>query len=229
MIVRVFRDLEALSQEAASLFAQQARETTGNFKVGLAGGSTPRRTYELLAASPFRDAVDWSAVEIFFGDERWVPPSDPESNEGMARAALLDHVPIPHGQIFPMYRPGSVQDGADAYDALLRASGPLDVVFLGMGDDGHTASLFPGAPELWVRDRLTVATTSPKGVSQRVTMTVRALQAAHLLVYLVSGENKAEPLQRALADDDSNRPPSGLVAKDARQAFWFVDRAAMTS
>ena len=217
MIVRVFNDLEAMSDEAAHLFIQQAKEATGKFKVGLAGGSTPKQFYESLAAAPFRDAVDWSNVEIFFGDERWVPPTDPESNEGMARAALLDHVPIPPSQVFPMYRPGAVQAAADSYDALLKESGPLDLVFLGMGDDGHTASLFPGIPELWVRDRLVVATESPKGVRIRLTMTVRALQAAKLLVFLVSGANKAEPLQRALADDDSNRPPSGLVAKDARQ------------
>ena len=228
MIVRVFTDLEALSHEAAQLFVQQAREATGNFKVALAGGNTPMRLYELLAGAPYRDSVDWSKVEVFFGDERWVAPSDPESNEGTARAALLDHVPIPINQVFPMYTGGDVQAGANAYEALLEDKSPLDLVLLGMGDDGHTASLFPGIPELWVRDRLVVPTTSPKGVPQRLSMTMRALQASKLLVFLVSGAEKKEPLQRALADDDSNRPPSGLVAKGAQQAFWFVDSAAMT-
>ena len=228
MIVRVFSDLEALSHEAAQLFVQQAREATGNFKVALAGGNTPKRLYELLAGPPYRDSVDWAKVEVYFGDERWVPPTHPESNEWMARAALLDHVPIPANQVFPMYRVGDVQAGANAYEALLKDKAPLDLGLLGMGDDGHTASLFPGIPELWERDRLVVPTTSPNGVPQRLSMTVRALQASKLLVFLVSGANKKEPLKRALADDDSNRPPSGLVAKGAQQAFWFVDSAAMS-
>ena len=227
MIVRVFSDLEALSHEAAQLFVQHVREAPGQFKVALAGGSTPKRLYELLAEAPYRDSVDWSKVEVFFGDERWVPRTDPESNEGMARTALLDRVSIPADQVFPMYSGGDVQAGADAYEALLQEHAPLDLVLLGMGDDGHTASLFPGIPELWVRDRLVVPTTSLKGVPQRLSMTVRALQASKLLLFLVSGANKAEPLKRALADDDSNRPPSGVIAKGAQQAFWFVDRAAM--
>jgi 6-phosphogluconolactonase len=227
VIVRVFPNLEALSHEAAQLFAQHVREAPGRFKVALAGGNTPKRLYEMLAQPPYRDTVDWSKVEVFFGDERWVPPADPESNEGMARAVLLNHVRIPPDQVFPMYRPGTVEEGAEAYETILKEHAPLDLVFLGMGDDGHTASLFPGIPELWVKDRRVVATTSPKGVPQRLTMTVSALQTSKLLVFLVSGENKAELLQRALADDDSNRPPSGVVAKGAQQAFWFVDSAAM--
>ena len=126
------------------------------------GGNTPRRLYELLAAAPFRDQVAWEKVWVFWGDERWVPASDPNSNEGMARAALLDHVPIPASQIFAMYREGSVEAGAEAYEAVIKNRMPFDLTLLGIGDDGHTASLFPGIPELDERYRLVVPTTSPK-------------------------------------------------------------------
>jgi 6-phosphogluconolactonase len=125
-----------------------------------------------------------------------------------------------------MYLEGSVQSGATAYEAILKRHGPMDLVLLGIGDDGHTASLFPGIPELEVRDRLVVPTTSPKGVPQRLSMTRTALAESRLLLFLVSGADKQAAFSMAIGDDDSVRPPSGMVAKEAHAVLWFVDQAA---
>jgi 6-phosphogluconolactonase len=229
MTTHTFPDLGALSTSAAEYFVSQANEAIGRkglFQVALAGGNTPRGLYELLAAAPYRDQIDWAKVWVFWSDERWVPPSDPNSNEGMARAALLDHVPVPAYQVFPMYREGSVSDGAEAYEATIKGRLPFDLTLLGMGDDGHTASLFPGIAELDEQHRLVVPTTSPKGVPQRISLTLPAFQRIGPLLFLVAGADKAEPLARAFGESDALRPPSGAVARAARRALWYIDAAA---
>lgn len=232
MIVHRYPDLEALSEGAAKFTVNAAHEAisrAGRFEIALAGGSTPRRFYELLASPAYAGQIDWSRVWVLWSDERWVPPSEADSNEGMARSALLDRVPIPASQVFPMYRPGSVEDGASAYEEVFRAHSAVDLAVLGVGDDGHTASLFPGIPELEEEHRFVVPTLSPKGVSQRLTLTIPALQRAATLLFLVSGADKAEALSLALGDDNLRRPPSGVVAMHAKRAVWYVDDAAAAS
>jgi 6-phosphogluconolactonase/glucosamine-6-phosphate isomerase/deaminase len=154
VVIRIYADLETLSQAAAELFAQQAEaaiEARGRFSVALAGGKTPQKTYELLARSPLRDRIAWKHVHVFWGDERCVSIEDPRSNALMARTALLDRVPVPPAQIHPIQCAVSPEDAARRYELLLRSflgPGPpgLDLILLGLGEDGHTASLFPHKP-----------------------------------------------------------------------------------
>lgn len=148
----IYPDLESLSRAAADLFLRQADESVparGRFSVALSGGRTPRRTYELLAQPPWRDRIDWPRIFIFWGDERCVPPDVLRSSARLAREALLGHVPLPDAQIHPILCQTSPEEAAAGYETLLRAffpEGPpvIDLIFLGLGADGHTASLFPG-------------------------------------------------------------------------------------
>jgi 6-phosphogluconolactonase len=184
--------------------------------LALSGGSTARAAYELLAVAD----VDWNEVEVFFGDERWVPVGDPESNEGMARHAFVDQV-IPR-QVHSMRNAGeTIEEAADAYDRLLRAHGPLDFVHLGLGPDGHTASLFPGSPALDERERLVVATGDDLHPHPRLTLTYPALAQARLAVFTVAGEGKRDALRRVKAGDDL---PAACVS--AARVTWLVDEAA---
>jgi 6-phosphogluconolactonase len=184
--------------------------------LALSGGSTARECYELLAVAD----VDWSEVDVFFGDERWVPVDDPESNEGLARQAFADHV---HPRaVYSMRHAGdTIEEAADAYDRLLREYGPLDLVHLGLGPDGHTASLFPRSPALEERERLVVATGDDLHPHPRLTLTFPALAQSHLAVFTVAGEGKRDALERVKAGDDL---PAARVA--AGRVIWLVDEAA---
>ena len=184
--------------------------------LALSGGSTARECYELLAVAD----VDWSEVDVFFGDERWLPVDDPESNEGMARRAFIDQV---HPRaVHSMRQAGeTIEKAADAYDALLREHGPLDLVHLGLGPDGHTASLFPGSPALEERERLVVATGDDLHPHPRLTLTFPAIAQSRLAVFTVAGEGKREALQRVKAGDDL---PAARVSAD--RVIWLVDEAA---
>src|SRR6266571_1822768 len=160
-MIRIYADPEALSHAAADLFAEEAChavESRGRFTVLLSGGETPRHVFELLAGKPYLDRVPWEGVHVFWGDERYVPPDDPRSNALMARGALLDHVPLPAAQIHPVPYRFSPRESAVEYEKLLRAffaDGPprFDLVFLGLGTNGHTASLFPGTSAVDERER----------------------------------------------------------------------------
>ena len=184
--------------------------------LALSGGSTARASYELLAVAD----VDWSEVDVFFGDERWVPVDDPESNEGSARQAFIDQV---HPRaVYSMRHAGdTIEEAADAYDRLLREYGPLDLVHLGLGPDGHTASLFPGSPALDERERLVVATGDDLHPHPRLTLTFPAIAQSRLAVFTVAGEGKREALQRVKAGDDL---PAARVS--AGRVIWLVDEAA---
>jgi 6-phosphogluconolactonase len=184
--------------------------------LALSGGSTARACYGLLVVADF----DWSEVDVFFGDERWVPVGDPESNEGMARQAFADQV---HPRaVYSMRHAGdTIEDAADAYDRLLREYGPLDFVHLGLGPDGHTASLFPGSPALEERERLAVATGDDVHPHPRLTLTFPALAQSCLAVFTVAGDGKREALQRVKAGDDL---PAARVS--AGRVIWLVDEAA---
>ena len=155
-MIQVFADPEALSRGAAEFLVNTVRDAVaarGRFSVALSGGTTPRRTYEVLAQPAFRDRLPWAQFHVFWGDERCVDLKDPRSNARMAREALLDHVPLPTGQVYPMLCHPSPAAGARSYEALLRnffgAGEPrFDLILLGLGENGHTASLFPGDPVL---------------------------------------------------------------------------------
>ena len=184
--------------------------------IALSGGSTARESYELLAVAD----VAWSEVDVFFGDERWVAVDDPESNEGAARQTFIDQV-HPRAVHSMRHAGDTIEEAAAAYDRLLREYGPLDFVHLGLGPDGHTASLFPGSPALEERERLVVATGDDLHPHPRLTLTFPALAQSRLAVFTVAGEGKHDALERVKAGDDL---PAARVS--AGRAIWLVDEAA---
>lgn len=243
--VSVFPDAEATATAAAALFTEEAArcvDARGRFSVVLAGGGTPRRTYELLSRPPFRDQIPWDGVHVFWGDERCVEPDDPRSNERMAREAFLDAVPIPPDRIHPVRCGDSPAGAATRYDSLLRAffsppaSGP-DLVFLGLGDNGHTASLFPHSPALTEQERWVVeafvdaaagaGTTAAGQDLWRVTLTAPFFNRAETIVFLVTGSGKARVAKKVIqGDDDPDRLPAQLISPASGGLRWYLDEAA---
>jgi 6-phosphogluconolactonase len=228
-----------LADRAARLIVEaagHALEQRGRFTLVLSGGSTPEKTYTRLARPDLAGQLDWNRTGLFFGDERFVPPDDARSNYHLARRTLIDHVPIPSGNVFPIPTglPGPA-DAATAYAATLTrevpaSSGPpvFDLILLGLGDDGHTASLFPGQPSLTVRDRWVIA--CPPGVLpppvDRVTLTFPVLNAARQVAFLVAGANKASVVRDVLAGTPPETHPAAGVRPTNGQLTWLLDQAA---
>lgn len=235
--VAVCRDPEEMARQAAERFALLAAEAAalrGRFRVALAGGRTPRRLYECLAGDPHRSAVPWERVEVFWGDERWVPPDHPDSNFRLAHEALLAHVPVPAAGIHPMRAGGTPDEAAAVYERELRNAFGLspaggvpprfDLILLGLGPDGHTASLFPGSPALDAVDHLVAAPFVPALAAYRLTLTLPVLNAAAHVVFLVAGADKAAVLRAALGGTE--RLPASRVRPRDGALTWLVDRAA---
>ena len=233
--LRVFPDVNELSLRAAEVVARtinDAVRSTGRCSLVLSGGSTPRTLYGLLA-SRFRDTIPWGHVHLFWGDERYVPPDDAHSNYRMAKETLLDHVPCPASNVHPMTTHSSDPDAAaQAYEATLRsyfADAPpaFDLVLLGLGPEGHTASLFPGSsvlaePTRWVR-----AVTAPADPPVRLTLTFPLLTRAANIYFLVTGSNKARALHHILTGTaDPNTSPAAGIRLAAGTLIWWVDREA---
>jgi 6-phosphogluconolactonase len=239
--VVVLDDAEALARRGASEFAARAAqsvEARGRFAVALSGGSTPRRLNRILAEDPYRREVPWKSVHLFWGDERHVPPSDPQSNYRMVRETLLSRVDIPASNVHRIEAERDPDEAAMLYEEKLRRSfalvdaGPprFDLVFLGMGADGHTASLFPGTDVLEVRDRWVAAPWVPQLLAYRITMTVPVFEAAAAVLFLVSGAEKAQTLLAVL---DPSTPPEAFPCLRVRprqgELIYLVDRAAAGS
>jgi 6-phosphogluconolactonase len=236
-VVRVVEDLAAVAREAAEEWracAARAIAASGRFTVALSGGATPRALYALLAdgSAPYRAALPWATTHVFWGDERAVPPDHPDSNYGMAREALLARVPLPPENVHRMRGEDPPEAAARSYEDELRAffggAPRLDLVLLGIGPDGHTASLFPGSPTLDERTRIVAAPYVPALGASRITLTLPAIEAAARLVFLVSGEGKAAALARVLSGDAGpGAPPAARVSSaDGRPVLWIVDAAA---
>jgi len=228
--VIVYPDLSALIGGAAGLIEQAAVEAIaarGSFTIALSGGNTPRPVYQRLAAA----AIDWPRVHVFFGDERCVPPSDARSNYRMARAALLDRVAIPAGNVHRMHGEDPPAAAAEAYAVELREAlgegARLDLILLGLGHDGHTASLFPGLAAV-TETRRTVMEAYVEFVGMwRLTLTPPAIDAARRAVFLVSGDDKADVLHRVL--QGPRQPivlPAQAIRPSEKPALWLVDAAA---
>jgi len=234
-------DAEAVARAAAEEIVEagsRAIEERGRFTVALAGGSTPRRTYELLAdpAAPFGERLRWDGTHAFFGDERHVPPDHPDSNYRMAREALLDRVAM--ASVHRMH--GEERQAAAAaasYEAELRrffglasagdAPPRLDLVLLGLGPDGHTASLFPGSAALDERRRWAVAPFVERLGAHRITLTLPVLDRTREVLFLVSGAEKADALAQVLTPAPGSAPPPAARVRPERGALvWIVDRAA---
>ncbi len=212
-------ELGALGAAWISERARHAIASRGAFSIALAGGTTPRPIYEALAAMPRARAIDWARWHVFFGDERCVPAESPESNHRMAREALLGRVPIPAAQVHRIAAEGDPEAAARASETALPEA--LDVVLLGVGPDGHVASLFPGSPLLEERTRrYAVVRGAPKPPSVRITVTPPVLAAARARLVVAAGAEKADVIARARRGDET------LPAALARPCTWMVDRAA---
>lgn len=229
MELRVFADYEALSRAAAAFFERVVRQLLQKktpIAVALAGGQTPRRTYEHLRQLD----LPWEHLHFFWGDERCVPPDDPRSNYRMACETFLSHIPIPSENLHPIPCLDTPEEAAELYEEELRSfCGPdpcLDFVWLGLGKDGHTASLFPHTPALAEKKRWVLG-VHPKGTIPRVTLTYPVLNCARWVVFLVSGREKAPVLAMIL----KGRPfpqscPAAGIRPLSGNLLWFVDREA---
>ena len=225
----------AVAQEWISL-AREAIRARGKFCVALTGGNTPRELYRLLATDEYAKQIDWSATQIYLGDERYVPHDHPDSNFGMATATLLAHVPIPASQIYPMPTQAAAIECADEYAQTLQrtvavntAGIPVfDLILLGMGEDGHTASLFPGTDALDVHDRICAAVYLPHLAAWRLTLTYPVITAARQRIIMLTGNNKATILAQVLADKIANDLPMQRVAL-AAPTTWYLDTAAASA
>ena len=237
--LKIFDDAEALARAAAGEIASNAETaiaSQGRFTIALSGGSTPRPIYRLLAEQPYRDRILWDRVHVFWGDERHVPPDHPDSNYGMVREALLDRVPVPAGNIYRVRaEKPDAERAAHEYEWTLRSAFNLDegqvprfdLVLMGLGPDGHTASLFPGSDAVRERTRLVVAPWVSAQSSFRITMTLPVLNRAACALFVVSGEEKAEALRSVLEGDlQPDRFPAQAVRLDEGRLLYFVDRAA---
>jgi 6-phosphogluconolactonase len=230
--VEVAKDPEALAHRAARWITDLAAASRDRFAICLSGGSTPRRLYQLLAESPYRGALPWDRIHWFWGDERFVPWDHPDSNYGMVHAALLGVVPVPPGNIHGIPTTGTPADAAAAYERVLKSyygsesldpTRPLfDIQILGLGPDGHTASLIPGTSVLEERHRW-VAEVIGGRPEPRITLTYPALESSRHTAFLVAGADKRETLSRALAGDQAL--PAARI-RPVGELIWFVDKAA---
>ena len=234
-MLHIFKNTRQLSQAAAELFVQAAREAVesrGQFSVALTGGSSPVQLYQLLASSPYREQVPWEETFIFWGDERWVPLTDERSNYKMAKDTLLDHVPIPIDQVFPMWGEQNPEEYAQHYEGMLRkhflkALPRFDLVLLGMGDDGHTASLFPGTAVLQEKEHLVQAYYLEPQDMYRITLTAPCINQSRRIVFLTFGEKKANALYEVLEGKrNPEKYPAQLIQPQNGENIWFVDEAA---
>lgn len=213
----VVRDAEAAAAATAALLVE-AVDADGSLV--LAGGSTPRRAYELAAERH----SDWGGAELWYGDDRCVPPTDERSNQRLVQEALLDRVLVPTVHPIPTRLPPP--DAAAAYDAELRGQ-ILDLVLLGLGPDGHTASLFPNAPSLDERERLALAVEPGlEPFVERITLTISALESGGHVVFLVVGQGKADAVRRAFAEEPSPATPASLVRSRDGVTTAILDEAA---
>ena len=226
-------DPEALARHVAEWLTGLANAAPGRFSISLSGGSTPKRLFEILAEPANAARFPWAHTHLFWGDERFVPYDHPDSNYRMTRLAMLDHVPIPPDNVHPMPVSGDPAAAARDYQATLQAyynaesldmTRPLfDVVFLGLGENGHTASLFPGTASL----NETLAWVAPvtENVPQpRLTLTYPAIACSKFAVFLVAGANKAKVL-RLVLDGDRSQPAARITS--AGEVIWFTDEAAV--
>jgi 6-phosphogluconolactonase len=238
--VVIVPDGPALARTAAEHFVRAVEEAVaerGYAFVALSGGSTPKQMGTILAREPYRSRIPWDRVHIFWGDERWVPLGSPESNAGEARRGFLDLVPIPPGNVHPWNTAAeSPQEAAATYETLLRElfTEPsrvprFDLVMLGMGEDGHTASLFPNTGALVADGRLAVANYVPRMDASRLTLTAPVLNAGREILFLVGGPGKADTLEAVLEGPEL---PATFPAQLIRPAlpdgrlYWLVDEDA---
>ncbi len=237
--VKVFATSEQVAQAVAKRFVELADEAitrSGQFSVALAGGNTPRRAYELLSTQPFKDQVDWKRVYLFFGDERSVASDHQDSNFLMVYESMISKLPIPPGNVHRIIGEGDVEASARAYEEELRLyfqNSPwphFDLVLLGLGEDCHTASLFPESAALKEPVRWVTPNWVQKLNSWRITLTAPAINNSRHVLFIVTGHNKSGCVEEVLfGSSDPERVPAQLIESQATDLQWFIDRdAALT-
>ncbi|MBC8506922.1 MAG: 6-phosphogluconolactonase [Anaerolineales bacterium] len=234
-IIQTHPSSDELAHAAADHFATLAQEAIhdhGKFSVALAGGSTPRATYEILATIEYAQKINWERVHVFWGDERLVPPDHQDSNYRMASEAMLKVIPIPNENIHRIHGEAKPHDAAREYAETIRDffnphSTSIDLILLGMGDDGHTASIFPGTEAVFEDSLNVMAHYVEKLNSWRITFTPRLINAAQNVTFLVSGERKARRLRQVLVGPyQPEILPSQVVRPSQGRLRWLVDEAA---
>lgn len=234
-MVQKYSNTQEIFDAAAALFynaAQKAMESKGNFTVALTGGSSPITLHQLLASETYKDKIDWSKVFVFWGDERWLALDDELSNAKMAYETLLNHVAIPSSHIFPMYKDGiEPQEYAAEYENILREklgdSGSLDFIFLGIGDDGHTASLFPGTAVLDEKEKWVDAYYLDAQQMYRITLTASFINKAKEIVVITFGDKKADALKEVINGEyNPDLYPSQLLKPADGKLVFLVDEKA---
>jgi 6-phosphogluconolactonase len=235
-MIRVHHSVDELNHSVADLFVRTARDAIkarGRFSVALSGGSSPRGAYELLATSQSSEHVPWENVHVFWGDERCVPIDDPHSNAGNALKVFLDKVPIPPYQVHPMYNGQTPAEAAAEYEVILQRyfeNNPprFDLIFLGLGENGHTASLFPNQPALNEKKRWVMAVNIPdQEMKERLTLTVPIINLGRNVAFILFGEKKAETLKNVIEGPRSpDLLPAQLIAPEDGQLQFLVDQPA---
>jgi len=228
----ISRDGHGLAERAAEWFMQTTASHAGTLSISLSGGSTPKELYRLLGSGTLRASIPWQRLELFWGDERFVPYDSPDSNYRMARETLLETAPVAAGHVHPIPTDGTAADAARRYEiALKRFYGsetldparPLfDVMFLGLGSDGHTCSLIPGQPVLEERKHWVAPVMSGRN-EPRITLTYPAVESSRTLAFLVSGADKARAV-KAVREGDQSLPAARIRTRG--EVIWFLDSAA---
>lgn len=235
MEIKVLKDLNEINRAAADIFVEEASRAVrekGQFTLALTGGSSPVELHKMLAQEPYVGQIDWQKCFVFWGDERWVPLDDERSNARMAFETLLSSVPIPKEQIFSMWSDDRTpEEYAAEYEEQLQLvlgeKGVFDLIFLGMGDDGHTASLFPHTEVLNEEAAWVKAYYLDPQQMYRITLTAPIINRAKNIVFLVNGEKKAPALREVLEGERNPKQyPAQLISPKKGRLFWLVDKAA---
>jgi 6-phosphogluconolactonase len=233
--IRIFKNIDDLSQFFAQLLAARIKEIPEGefFSMALSGGSTPKLVFEYLASN-FRDKIDWKKVLLFWSDERCVGPQSDESNYRMAKESLLDHIPVPAKNIFRIKGESDPDTETRRYSDVVRQNIPsytnypqFDFMMLGLGDDGHTASIFPGNLDLFKSRFLFEVAKHPLTGQKRITGTGNLTNQAHTVIFVVTGETKAEIIARIIEKKEgSEKLPASLVLPQNGELFWLLDDKA---
>ena len=237
MHISIYTDTDTLSRDAADYIVRLANEAIvshGRFTIALSGGTTPRKLYGMLGDEPYRSQIDWALVDIFWSDERCVPPDSEESNYWLAQQVLLGKVPVPASQIHRMPadepdRDAASQSYTDEMRRVFATDGipNFDLLQLGMGPEGHTASLFPHQASLHEQQRLVMPVSVPKPPPPRLTFTPPILNAARNVLFLVTGDDKADAIHAVLeGDDNPDEYPAQIVRPTNGEVVWMLDTKA---
>jgi len=234
-MIKVFDNVNELSKAAADLIldiSNRETEKKGNFSLVFSGGSSPKQTYKNLSQSFYKDKIPWNKTFLFWGDERFVPEDDPQNNFKMTNDILIKKIPVPRNQIFPISTKGKPVNCALQYEETIKnffkgKTSSFDLIILGLGDNGHTASLFPNTEVLNEKERLVKEVFVKELNMYRITLTAPVINKAKNILFIVFGEDKAETISKVIEGNfDSQNLPAQLIKPDDGTIRWFIDKSA---